>query len=91
MIDEFARAGSHPSLRGALLSWAPECCSSRRDADRLDRLRDLVRENGVVVEDQVARCGFVGERLAELLADPLSRRAGRDVEMDDPTSRRHSR
>jgi hypothetical protein len=91
VIDELALAGSDPSLRRTVLPWAPECCPFRRDAKRLDRLRDFVRENRVIVEDQVARCGFVGERLAELLADPRSCRTGRNIEMDDPTSRRRSR
>ena len=91
MIDEFALAGTHPSLRGAVLPRTPECCSFRRDADRLDRLRDLIRKNEVVVEYQVARCGIVGERLAELLADPGRCRVGCDIEMNDPTSRRRSR
>jgi hypothetical protein len=85
VIDEFALAGSDPSLRGAVLPRAPGCGSFRRDADRLDLLQDLVREKGVVVEDQVARCGIVGERLAELLADPGRCWVGGDIEMDDPT------
>ena len=51
VIDEFALAGSHPSFRGAVLPRAPECRFFRRDAERLDRLRDFIRENGVVVEE----------------------------------------
>ena len=35
VIDGFAFAGSNPSLRGAVLPRAPECCSIRVDADPL--------------------------------------------------------
>ena len=49
LIDEFALAGSHPAFCGAVLPRAPECRSFRRNAERTDRLRDVVREDGVVV------------------------------------------
>ena len=49
VINEFALAGSHPALRSAVLPRAPECRSFRRNAERADRLRNVVREDGVVV------------------------------------------
>lgn len=82
MIDEFALAGSHPSFCRAVLPRAPECRSFRRDAKRLDRLRDPAREDRVDLEDQIGWRNLIGERLAELLADPLSRRIGRNTKMD---------
>ena len=86
MIDEFALAGSNPSLCRPVLPWTPERRSLGSDPDRVDLLRDVRRENCVVVEDQVARGRIVRERLAELLDYPLGRGIGRDVEMDDSTS-----
>ena len=75
VIQQLPAGAANPALRRSVLPWAPECRSFRRDVERGDRLRYLVRKDRVGLEYQVARGRIIRECLAELLIYPLSRRA----------------
>ena len=55
VIDDFSLARSHPAFGRSVLSGTLKCRAFRFCAKTLDRLRDVVGEDGVVVVDQVLR------------------------------------
>ena len=83
VVEKFATYGTDNTLGRPVLPWAPECGPLWIDLEALDRTRDCMRENRVVVVDQVSMGWFIGERLAELLDHPTRSWILGDVEVEN--------
>ena len=74
---------SNPALRDSVLPWTPDACANGFNAARLQELDDITAELGVPVQYNVALGTGQGERLSQLLYDPLARRVRRGVEVQN--------
>ena len=74
MVKQIAAAVSYPALRNTVLPRTPEAGSPGLDAEVLDRVDNFFIEQRAAIKDQVARCGVVRKRLAQLLNDPSAGR-----------------
>ena len=83
VIDDFSLAQSHPAFGRSVLPWTLEGRAPGPYAKALDRFRDVVGEDGVVVEDQILGSGVGGECLTQLLDHPWRGGIRGDVEVDD--------
>ena len=86
VVEQFSTNASHPALGDAVLPGTPPAGPRRLDAEGLHRRDDLRGEARVPIEDQMARPGVEGERLAELLDQPRRRGLPSDLEVQDPSS-----
>jgi hypothetical protein len=74
---------SNDLLRDSVLPWTPDACANRFYAACLQELDDITAEFGIPVQYNVALGTGQGERLSQLLYDPLARRVRRGVEVQN--------
>ena len=86
MIEQLPAHASHSALGRPILPWASIGGAHGREPELDEGSRDLFGEDGVVVEDEVARFRIVWERLSKLLNDPLCSGVRCDAEVQDLSS-----
>ena len=74
---------SNPALRDSVLPWTSDACANGFYAACLQELDDITAEFGVPVQYNVPLGTGQGERLSQLLYDPLARRVRRGVEVQN--------
>jgi len=86
MVQQLAPYGADEALGCSVLPWASESCPLWTDFEALNRVGDGGGEYRIVVSNQVAMSGFVGEGLAQLLDHPVTSWVLANVEVQDPPS-----
>ncbi len=81
VIRHLAATTSNPALRDSVLPWTPDAGANGFKAARLQELHDSAAECGIPVQYNVPLGTGQGERLSQLLYDPLARRVRRGVEV----------
>lgn len=74
---------SNPALRDSVLPWTPDACANGFNSARLQELDDINAEFSIPVQYNVPLGTGQGERLSQLLYDPLARPMRRGVEGGD--------
>jgi len=83
VIRHLPATTANPALRDSVLPWTPDACANRFYAACLQELDDITAEFGIPVQYNVALGTGQGERLSQLLYDPLARRVRRGVEVQN--------
>ena len=79
VIRHFPATTFNPALRDSVLPWTPNACANGFYAARLQELDDITAEFGIPVQYNVPLGTGQGERLSQLLYDPLARRVRRGL------------
>ena len=83
MVEKLSANTADEAFGRPILPGTSEGGSSGMDSESHDRVGDVGRENGIVVEDQEPMRGFLREGIAELLDHPPSDRVLGHVEMEN--------
>ena len=72
MIEQNPAAAAYPVFRTAVLPWTSEAGALGLNDKTLNCCNHFIIELWAAIKDQVAGCGVIGERLAQLLNGPCT-------------------